>query len=57
VELVHHESASRGSGAFRLQRVYRKERAFFVEKWRRAIRDDPYFSPALSLYSLDEVLW
>ncbi len=57
VELLHRESASRGSGAIRLQRVYARERAYFLEKWRKAVRDDPYFSPALSLYALDERLW
>ncbi len=57
VQLVHHESASRGGGALRLQRVYARERAYFSKKWRMMIRDDPYFSPALSLYALSECLW
>ena len=57
VKLIHRESASRGSGAIRLQRVYARERAYFLEKWRAIVRDDPYFNPALSLYALDESLW
>jgi GT2 family glycosyltransferase len=57
VELLHRESASRGSGAIRLQRVYARERAYFLQKWRAIVRDDPYFNPALSLYALDERLW
>ncbi len=57
VELLHRESASRGAGTFRLQRVYARERAYFLQKWSAVIRDDPYFNPALSLYALDERLW
>ena len=48
--LLHHQSASRGGGALRLQKVHEKERALFVTKWRDLIRDDPYFNPNLSLY-------
>jgi GT2 family glycosyltransferase len=57
VELYHRESASRGGGGLRLQRVYARERAYFSQKWRNVIRNDPYFNPALSLYSLTECLW
>jgi GT2 family glycosyltransferase len=49
-KLLHHQSASRGGGALRLQKVYQKEREYFLEKWRAVIRDDPYFNPNLSLY-------
>lgn len=55
VVLIHHESASRGGG-LRLQRVYEKERRFFLERWRAAIRNDPYFNPGLSLYANEEAL-
>jgi len=53
VVLIHHQSASRG-GSMRLQQVYERERRFFLERWRWLIRDDPYFHPALSLYSTVE---
>lgn len=55
VVLIHHQSASRGGG-LRLQKVYEKERRHFCERWRSAIRDDPYFHPGLSLYAHDEML-
>lgn len=51
--LRHHQSASRGGGGLRLQHVYERERAYFLEKWRVAIRDDPYFNPNLSLYDYE----
>lgn len=54
--LIHHQSASRGGGALRLQRVYEKERRTFCERWRAVIRDDPYFHPGLSLYANEERL-
>jgi GT2 family glycosyltransferase len=50
VVLLHRQSASRGGG-LRLQRVYARERRYFVARWRRLIRDDPYFNPGLSLYA------
>ncbi|MDJ0449485.1 glycosyltransferase family 2 protein [Methylocystis sp. JR02] len=53
--LVHHQSASRGGG-LRLQKVYAKERRFFMGRWRAVIRDDPYFHPALSLYAAEPAL-
>ncbi len=49
--LVHHQSASRGGATFRLQKTYAAERAYFIDKWRATIRNDPYFHPALSLYA------
>ncbi|MGO9943323.1 MAG: glycosyltransferase family 2 protein [Rhodoblastus sp.] len=55
VELIHHESASRGGG-LRLQRVYRQERTCFLERWRGMVRDDPCFNPGLSLYAYDPQL-
>jgi O-antigen biosynthesis protein len=48
--LLHHASASRGKGTVRPQKVYKKERDYFSEKWRHVIRDDPFFNPNLSLY-------
>ena len=53
--LIHHQSATRGidSDPFAL---YRKERAYFVERWSHVIRDDPYFHPALSLHAHDVAL-
>ncbi|MCC0006094.1 MAG: glycosyltransferase family 2 protein [Methylobacteriaceae bacterium] len=48
--LAHRQSASRGGGALRLQRVYRKEREIFLARWGAAIRNDPFFNPNLSLY-------
>lgn len=53
--LIHHQSASRGGG-LRLQRVYARERRYFVERWRSLIRDDPWFNPGLSLYAQEEML-
>ncbi|MGZ9117150.1 MAG: glycosyltransferase family 2 protein, partial [Methylocystis sp.] len=54
--LIHRQSASRGGGALRLQRVYETERRAFYERWRAVIRDDPHFHPGLSLYSNSEAL-
>jgi O-antigen biosynthesis protein len=53
--LIHHQSATRGidSDPFAL---YRKERAYFVERWSHVLRDDPYFHPGLSLYAHDVAL-
>ncbi|QGM45183.1 glycosyltransferase family 2 protein [Methylocystis heyeri] len=49
--LMHHQSASRGGAAFRLQKTYAAERGYFIDKWRGTIRNDPYFNPAMSLYA------
>ncbi|MGD9544632.1 MAG: glycosyltransferase family 2 protein [Methylocystis sp.] len=54
--LIHRQSASRGGGALRLQRVYESERRAFYERWRAVIRDDPHFHPGLSLYANYEAL-
>lgn len=54
--LIHRQSASRGGGALRLQRVYETERRAFYERWRAVIRDDPHFHPGLSLYAPSEAL-
>jgi GT2 family glycosyltransferase len=54
--LLHHQSASRGGPGLRLQRVYARERDYFIETWRHVIRDDPYFNPALSLYDYEPAL-
>lgn len=56
VMLAHHQSASRGGSALRLQRVYRQEREFFLANWGDAIRNDPYFNPNLSLYDREPKL-
>lgn len=54
--LIHRQSASRGGGALRLQRVYETERRAFYERWRAVIRDDPHFHPGLSPYANSEAL-
>ncbi len=53
--LIHLQSATRGidDDPFAL---YRKERTYFVERWREAIRDDPFFHPGLSLYAHEVAL-
>jgi GT2 family glycosyltransferase len=48
--LYHLQSASRGF-QFKPTKVYRKEREFFMKQWPHVVRDDPFFHPALSLYS------
>jgi GT2 family glycosyltransferase len=48
--LYHHESATRGRQV-RPFEVYHKERNYFAQRWAHVIRDDPYFHPALSLFS------
>ncbi|GAC1553151.1 MAG: hypothetical protein NVS2B5_11350 [Beijerinckiaceae bacterium] len=48
--LFHEESASRGGAKFRLLKVHQKERAYFTQRWRASIRDDPFFHPGLSLF-------
>ena len=50
VHLLHEESASRGGATLRRLAVYDRERAIFVERWHRVLRDDPTFHPGLSLY-------
>jgi O-antigen biosynthesis protein len=51
VRLIHEESATRGKATSRQRRVYAAERAYFRERWRAVIRDDPFFHPGLSLYA------
>lgn len=46
--LIHVQSASRGIERNPFDQ-YRQERAFFVNRWAEAIRDDPYFHPGFSL--------
>jgi GT2 family glycosyltransferase len=53
--LYHLQSASRGF-QHKPTVVYRKEREFFLRQWPDAIRDDPSFHPALSLYSHEPAL-
>jgi GT2 family glycosyltransferase len=50
VRLIHEESATRGRATFRRLDVYRRERAYFIDRWRHVLRADPYFHPALSLF-------
>ncbi len=53
--LVHLQSASRGIDPDPFV-LYRQERTYFVRRWAEKIRDDPYFHPALSLFSHDVAL-
>ena len=53
--LVHHQSASRGF-SYRPFTRYGQERRYFRGQWRHVIRDDPYFHPALSLFSVTPAL-
>jgi O-antigen biosynthesis protein len=48
--VIHVQSASRGTGKNAFER-YRQEREYFASRWIEAIRDDPYFHPAFSLFS------
>lgn len=50
-QLFHKESATRGNALLRPFSVHAAERDYFRSRWRGVIRDDPYFHPALSLYS------
>ena len=53
--LVHHQSASRGFSVKPFTR-YQKERVYFRSRWASLLRDDPYFNPALSLFSVKPML-
>ena len=53
--LVHLQSASRGIDPDPFA-LYRRERNHFVRRWAEKIRDDPYFHPALSLFSHEVAL-
>jgi GT2 family glycosyltransferase len=53
--LTHLESASRGANAL-LDARYDRQVAYFTERWSQALRDDPYFHPALSLDALQAAL-
>lgn len=48
--MIHAQSGSRGIDRDPFE-LYRKERTYFAQRWAEAIRDDPYFHPALSLFS------
>ncbi|MEA2840411.1 MAG: hypothetical protein QOF41_1741 [Methylobacteriaceae bacterium] len=56
VSLNHEESASRGGAKFRLLKVHHEERTYFVRRWRKSVRDDPFFHPAFSLFRRQEAL-
>jgi GT2 family glycosyltransferase len=47
--LIHHESETRGVAR---SKTYETERKIFLERWMHIVRDDPYFHPGLSLFSL-----
>ena len=49
-ELIHRESETRTRVSHH-SKVYARERAYFTSTWLRAMRDDPYFHPSLSLFS------
>jgi GT2 family glycosyltransferase len=53
--LTHRESASRGR-AIRPLLLHATERARFADRWGAAIRHDPGFHPALSLWSIPPAL-
>jgi GT2 family glycosyltransferase len=53
--LYHLESGTRGR-SLHAAKIYARERAYFVRRWRHVIRDDPYFHPALSLFSRSPAL-
>ena len=53
--LIHHQSASRGFSVSPFKR-YHKERVYFRARWANLLRDDPYFNPALSLFSVKPML-
>ncbi|WP_156964642.1 glycosyltransferase [Methylocapsa aurea] len=54
--LIHFESASRGKATFRRLDIHAAERAYFRRRWRDRLRDDPFFHPGLSLFSLSLAL-
>jgi GT2 family glycosyltransferase len=48
--LIHRESATRGD-AVKPFKQYGRERRVFRERWGERLRDDPFYHPALSLWS------
>jgi O-antigen biosynthesis protein len=54
--VVHFESASRGKATFRRLDTHAAERAYFRQRWANRLRDDPFFHPGLSLFSLSAAL-
>ena len=51
VDLIHHEGSTRGRGeALSRQEQFQHEVALFRTKWGRAMADDPYYNPNLSLH-------
>ncbi|MGH7881184.1 MAG: glycosyltransferase, partial [Candidatus Binataceae bacterium] len=53
--LIHVQSASRGIERDPFE-LYRRERSYFTRRWGEALRDDPYFHPAFSLFSQTPML-
>jgi GT2 family glycosyltransferase len=54
-KLAHHESATRGR-VHESDRIYGGERAYFVDRWLAAIRNDPAFNVNLSLWRTSAAL-
>ena len=54
--LSHLESVSRGRPTGAARRRFEREAAAFAERWRDAIRHDPFYHPALSLTTFGEDL-
>jgi O-antigen biosynthesis protein len=54
--IVHFESATRGKATFRRLDTHAAERAYFRQRWADRLRDDPFFHPGLSLFSLSAAL-
>jgi GT2 family glycosyltransferase len=52
---IHVQSASRGIDRDPFE-TYRRERNYFTRQWGEAMRDDPYFHPAFSLFSQSPML-
>ena len=56
VSPFHEESASRGGAKFRLLKVHENERLYFTLRWRRIVRDDPFFHPGFSVFRRQQAL-
>jgi GT2 family glycosyltransferase len=54
--LVHFESSSRGKATFRRLSTHASERRYFRHRWAHRLRDDPFYHPGLSLFSLSAAL-
>ncbi len=54
--LTHFESGSRGRATFRRRDAHAAERTYFLNRWADRLRDDPFYHPGLSLFSLSPAL-